>query len=180
MSVKRAGRLMQIEIDKLTEAGESFAHRYPPDAIALDDERAQVVGETSIEGRASRKNGSVRLRGQLRADLEINCDRCLRAVPYTLESEFDVVYAPAETETEKRELQTEDLEFDVYEADSISTNELAREQILLNLPTRILCKEECQGLCLSCGADLNQHSCGCQQETIDPRWQALKEVIGDG
>lgn len=172
---------MQIEIDKLTEAGESFAHHYPAGALTLDDERAQVVGETSIEGHASRKNGRVRLRGQLRAGIEINCDRCLRAVPYKVVNEFDVVYAPADTEIEmeKRELQTEDLEFDVYEADSISTDELAREQILLNLPTRILCQEECQGLCLSCGTDLNQHSCGCQQETIDPRWQALKGVTGD-
>jgi uncharacterized protein len=165
---------MRIEVDKLDEAGEPFSHRYAPDALDLGDNRAQSTGEAVIEGRASRKRERVRLQGKVRAALEINCDRCLKGVPYILEEKFDVAYAPADSETEKHELQAEDLETDVFEGEFIEIDNVAREQILLHLPARILCKEDCKGLCPVCGADLNETDCGCEQKTIDPRWEALK------
>ncbi len=121
----------------------------------------------------------MRVHGRVRAVLEVSCDRCLRGVPYAVEDEFDVTYAPAlaESDAEKHELQIDDLELDVYEDDFIETGGLAREQVLLNLPLRLLCEEDCQGLCPNCGTDLNAEQCGCEQKTIDPRWEGLKEIM---
>jgi len=51
-----------------------------------------------------------------------------------------------------------------------------REQILLALPSRRLCREECKGLCPTCGADLNAGRCDCEQREVDPRWSALAEL----
>ena len=53
----------------------------------------------------------------------------------------------------------------------------AREQVVLNLPARVLCREDCAGLCETCGANKNLSPCGCVSETIDPRWQALKGLV---
>ena len=62
-----------------------------------------------------------------------------------------------------------------FEGDSIDLDELVREQILLALPTRHLCREDCKGLCQKCGADLNAGDCSCEQGETDPRWAALAD-----
>lgn len=172
---------MRIEVSELGEGGKSFANVYQVGTLTLDDVRARITGNTETEGRASRKNDQVRVRGRIRSCLEVACDRCLCDVPVIFDSEFDVIYVPANAESEiaKLELQSEDLEFGIYEGETIDAGEIVREQILLNLPSRTLCKEECSGLCSACGADLNAEHCGCEQTIIDPRWSALKEVISD-
>jgi len=63
-----------------------------------------------------------------------------------------------------------------YEGDAVDLDELVREQILLALPSRRLCREECKGLCPTCGADLNAGRCACEQREVDPRWSALADL----
>ncbi len=177
---------MRIEVDKLDKAGQPFAHAYAPGELTLDDERARLTEGPEIKGRASRDREQVRLRGQLKAAVEVACDRCLQAVTVPVEADFDVAYLPADTQpaSEATGLQAEELSFSVYEGEAIDTDELAREQILLALPVRQLCREECRGLCPTCGADLNAQTCSCRTEETDPRWDALKSfknnnVTGD-
>ncbi len=80
---------------------------------------------------------------------------------------------------ENVELQKDDLIRSVYEGDAVDLDELVREQILLALPTRTLCREECKGLCPECGANLNAGECDCAQKEIDPRWAALADLKKD-
>ena len=73
------------------------------------------------------------------------------------------------------------MDFSTYDGDRIDLDEIVREQILLALPTRQLCAEDCKGLCPSCGANLNEKACGCEQQQTDPRWSALEALKrGDG
>ncbi|MFH1733516.1 MAG: DUF177 domain-containing protein [bacterium] len=51
-----------------------------------------------------------------------------------------------------------------------------RDLLILELPTKVLCDEECKGLCLNCGANLNREACSCQDKPSDPRWDALKKL----
>ena len=51
------------------------------------------------------------------------------------------------------------------------------ESVLLELPIRFLCREDCKGLCSVCGADLNEKDCGCPEKEPDPRWQGLKKLL---
>lgn len=175
-------RLMQIEVDRLDETGESFAHTYAPDEILLEDERAELRRGPEISGNASRQGEQVRLRGRISAEVEARCDRCLSPVSVPIAAEFDETFIPvvldAETD-EAKELQAEDMNFSVYEGEAIDINELVREQVLLALPTRLLCQEECQGLCPVCGADKNTQACTCEQTEIDPRWAALAALKQD-
>ena len=167
---------MRIEVDRLSERGEAFAHTYAPGELALEEEGLSLTVPVSVEGRATRKGSEVRLRGRIRTTVEVACDRCLRPVPFAVEEEFDVRLEPAETETESEEqaeLQPEDLDVSVYEGDAVDVDELAREQILLALPTRLHCREDCKGLCPTCGADLNETNCACEQKQTDPRWAGL-------
>lgn len=170
---------MHIEVERLDEAGESFAHTYAPGALALNDERANLIAATSVAGTASRKGEQVRVSGKLTGTAEVGCDRCLRPVALPLAIEFDVQYIPAEIArgvAENIELLDEDLNASVYDDGAVDIDELVREQVLLTLPLRILCQEDCKGLCPTCGADLNTETCGCEQREIDPRWAALADL----
>lgn len=169
---------MRIELDKLEETGASFAHRYEPEEIVLDEEHARLTKPPEISGRASRKEHEVRLRGKITASAEVDCDRCLKSVAVPIETEFDVKYIPAVDyrASEAAELQEEDLSVSFFEGETIDLDDLIREQVLLALPVRALCGDDCEGLCPTCGADRNIDSCDCDSREIDPRWEGLKAV----
>ena len=65
----------------------------------------------------------------------------------------------------------------VLEGDAIDVDEVTKEQILLAVPTRSLCNDDCKGFCPTCGADKNAGECGCEAKEIDPRWAALKNLV---
>ena len=58
----------------------------------------------------------------------------------------------------------------------IDVDEIVREQILLAVPARVLCVEDCKGICATCGTDLNAGDCNCESQDVDPRWAALKSL----
>src|SRR4051812_6814294 len=172
---------MRIELDKLEQPDNRFAHVYEPDEIVLDEEHARLTSPPEVSGRMNRSGHEVRLRGKINTTAEVDCDRCLKSVSVPVETEFDVTYVPAEdyTSSDAAELQETDLSLSVFDGETIDIDELVREQVLLALPARALCGEECQGLCPVCGADRNVQPCDCQSKEIDPRWAALKAVMSD-
>ncbi|MFN7623911.1 MAG: DUF177 domain-containing protein, partial [Acidobacteriota bacterium] len=90
----------------------------------------------------------------------------------------DLIYVAADKENQRTgeiELTADDLGISVYENDQIDLDEMVVEQLELSLPFRLLCQEDCRGLCPQCGADLNTEACDCQP-LIDPRWEALVAV----
>lgn len=169
---------MRIEIEQLEGGGKAFAHTYEPEELILDEERARITEPPQIRGQASRKGNEIRLRGSVTARAEVDCDRCLKSIAVPIETEFDATYIPASDYVlnEKAELQEDDLLLSVYEGDAIDVDEIVREQILLALPARALCGEECKGLCPVCGNDRNTNACACADEETDPRWSALKDL----
>lgn len=174
---------MRIELEKLEAASNRFRHVYEPEEIILDEEHARLIQQPEIEGSASRKGNEARLRGTIRASAEVDCDRCLKAVTIPVKIDFDVTYVPLEdyrSSGAAAELQEDDLSLAVFDGEAIDVDELVREQLLLALPARALCREECKGLCPNCGADRNTDAvCACEQKDIDPRWAGLKAVISD-
>jgi uncharacterized protein len=167
---------MRIEVENLTAAGKPFAHTYRPEEIELEDDGARLTADATVEGVASRKREEVRLRGEIRTEVELLCDRCLAPAHAPLAVEFDTSFIPLEVEVGKAEnveLQAEDLKLAAYEGDAVDLDELVREQILLAIPSHRLCGEGCKGLCPKCSADLNAGQCSCEQGEVDPRWSAL-------
>jgi uncharacterized protein len=169
---------MRIELDKLEKTGNTFAHSYETDEIILDEDHARLTQPPVVSGSISRTGHEVRLRGKISASAEVDCDRCLKTVNLPIETEFDVKYVPVEdyTASEAAELQEEDLSVSFFEGETIDVDELVREQVLLAMPARALCGEECKGLCPVCGADRNADSCNCENHDIDPRWAGLKQL----
>ena len=170
---------MRIEVENLTAAATPFEHTYGAAEVDLDEEAASVVSDVNVRGGATRKGEQVRLRGEIQTEVELLCDRCAAAEHRALAVEFDTSFIPQEVEAVKAEnveLQAEDLVLSAYEGGAVDLDDLVREQILLALPSRHLCREDCKGLCEKCGADLNAGECSCERGEVDPRWAALADL----
>jgi uncharacterized protein len=172
---------MRIEVDKLEKSGNFFAHVYEPEEIVLDEEHARIIEPPQVEGSITRKGSEYTLRGKVTARAQVDCDRCLKAVDVPVESEFEAAYVPQVEYalSETAELHAEDMAQSVFSENAIDVDELVREQIMLSLPSRALCGEECKGLCPVCGGDRNLEDCGCQTKEVDPRWAALAALKKD-
>jgi uncharacterized protein len=168
---------MRIELDRLEEQGGKFSQVYEVDDLPLDDE-VRLVEPAEIMGRARRVGTEVELRGRLAAKLEVPCGRCLNPVEVPISTRFTerFVRAVSWAADEQHELQEEDLNLAVFDGEGIELDDLAREEILLAIPANVLCREDCRGLCPTCGIDRNQGDCHCETNEIDSRWQKLKEL----
>lgn len=117
------------------------------------------------------------LEGDIRTHTETECSRCLEAASLSISTSFKYVLSPAQAEhEEEQELSAEDMDIVYYQDDLIDLDPLIIEQILLQIPMKVLCSEDCRGLCPHCGINLNQHSCQCHDERIDIRLASLKKL----
>ncbi len=169
---------MLIVLTHLPTDGLKFEHQYQADELDLAQHEFSFQEPPLIQGRITTLGQETRVKGKITATLEAVCDRCLESVELPVEQEFDLFYLPDDSQAESKgeqELLERDLDFSFYQDERIDIDELVLEQLELSLPTRILCQEDCRGLCSQCGTNLNNDACNCQPE-IDPRWQALKDL----
>jgi uncharacterized protein len=116
------------------------------------------------------------LEGNVSAPVVGQCARCLESYDFDLETGFSFVLVPRSEAFGDAEPGVEDADLSFYEGDEIDVSPLLREQMLLALPTQALCRPDCQGLCPSCGANLNADACDCHEETGDPRLTVLRSL----
>ena len=169
---------MLLQVDNLTDSWTPIAFSAKLDDGALDEGFA-LTGPVEMRAEVRRKDDRVQLRGDFTVPATSECSRCLATTPIVIAAPFDVFYATvsASEEPEDLELSEENLGVAEFTGDTLDLKDLAREQVVLNLPARVLCREDCAGLCETCGANKNLSPCGCVSETIDPRWQALKGLV---
>jgi uncharacterized protein len=177
---------MLIEIEELELHPVDFREEFSPGAIDLGAEVRQRTPLRS-EGRADlikEHHGKrkvvedIRLKGKLDTSLEVLCARCLEPVVYKVDRSFDLLYRPLGTDAGHEELSITDAEAEIgyYQGDSLLLEDALREQVLLAVPLKTLCREDCKGLCPHCGKNLNEGQCSCAEQMEDPRWAALKEI----
>ncbi|MEP7038120.1 MAG: DUF177 domain-containing protein [Acidobacteriota bacterium] len=169
---------MIVDLTTLKSSQFSFDFTLTPEEVNLDSEEATLKNVVKTQGKLKKGISQVDVEGKIFCDIQIGCIRCLISAESTLEIPFDVAFVVPEnyTEAKEAELGVDDLEVSIIEDDRIDLTELVREQILLNLPTQIFCKEDCQGLCPKCGVNRNLIDCKCQEKEIDPRWEALGDL----
>ena len=165
-----------------------FKEEFLPGAIDLGGDLRQRTPLES-EGRAELveehhgKNKiikDIRLRGRLSAGFELSCARCLEPVSQDVKRDFELLYRPIGTDAGRDEISVTDAEAEIgyYQGEGILLEDVLREQVLLALPLKVTCREDCKGLCPHCGKNLNQEQCSCRATLADPRWSALKEIRG--
>jgi len=110
--------------------------------------------------------------------MECECDRCLEVAQFPLKLSFDLFYEPVEEGPADAEvaLEAEDSTIDFYQGEGLVLEDVLREQVLLALPMRRICREDCKGICPVCGQNRNRGDCGCKPVILDDRWAALREL----
>ncbi len=174
---------MLLDLTRYRQPEADFDRTFTPDEVGDGDDAYRVVSPVRLAFQILKDKNRFRLVGQLTAELELPCSRCLEPFRLPVDGRFDLRYLPAsdvQTEAVEAEVQEDDLETSYYRDDQIDLNELIREQFYLALPMKPLCREDCRGLCPQCGTNLNAGACACAPVWEDPRLAVLKGLRPGG
>ena len=177
---------MEFKILELEREPIEFDLELPPGAVDFGDE-AEQIGNLATSGSAEVIHehrgpkdivADIRLRGHFAGNFQVPCARCIEPVEIPLASDFDLIFRPlgADSDPPERSITASETEIGYYQKDSLLLEDVLREQVLLSLPVRTLCKPDCKGLCPRCGANRNLQPCSCDEGPSDPRWEALTDL----
>ena len=136
----------------------------------------QFQAPVPVELRYYRLGSDLLFHGHFEGSVNGSCARCLGSYPFQLKNEFTFVLKPAAELGDDQELSADDLSLSSYSGDEVDLSPLLRESMILSLPTRPLCGDDCRGLCPRCGANRNTTECGCKDDWADPRLEVLRTL----
>ena len=169
---------MRIELENLEGGKGNFAHVYQPEDLNPVDERVSLTAPANVTGTVRLAGNELFVNGHVDTRAQAECDRCLKPVELPVSADFALEYitGSAYESSETAELTESEMSVSVFDGDAIDVDEIVKEQILLAVPTRMLCREDCKGICPECGIDRNTGDCNCVTDDVDPRWAALKNL----
>ena len=142
-----------------------------------DQEGAARDFHATVEGTVTRMGNRLLLAAAVSGTVRLECSRCIEPFDMPLETGITIVFhrgqVPGDVEEDDLVLLTES------EAAGYDILPHVREAVILELPMRYLCSEECKGLCARCGANLNRGRCACGESEDDERWAPLKKLLNN-
>jgi uncharacterized protein len=165
-----------LKLDETLPAG---AIEYAPDIRQVGPLQLTGQAELIVEHRGPRDFvDDIRLRAHYSGEFSQLCARCLEPVAQPLTGEFDLIFRPEGVDADpgERAITEDETEIGYYGESGLLLEDAVREQVLLTLPTRTLCQEDCKGLCPYCGNNRNLASCECTEKPVDPRMAVLAGI----
>ncbi len=176
--------MLVIELSSIPVEGLEVHEDLKPGEVHLEGEESFALLEGGrLDCRLDRGDDrSIHVRGRLSARLELQCGRCLENFPFAVDQDLDLFYLPhrAEDEDEEEdevELADRDMVVAYYQGERLDLGEMLREQFFLTIPMKRLCREECAGICPTCGANRNARPCQCPPVEADARLGGLAAVF---
>jgi uncharacterized protein len=165
-------RHLYIEIERLKPEPLHVRHCYDVGESLFEREDAAQVAPIEVDFTLTHKERDLHVKGRVQTTVRYQCSRCLAEVVRPLDVRFDLTYLPqAQWKPEEEiELKYEDMNIGYYD------DLMVLEQIELAVPMKFLCREGCKGLCPVCGADLNVKPCSCSPESVDARFDVLRDL----
>lgn len=174
---------MKIPVDEITQAAKEISYFERIEDLNEIYSSAQVRDfkfppSLGVRVVYYRSGADVFFHGSFGGSFDAACSRCLSGYAFDLEKEFDFVLSPDPNGCERKaeSLRRDELGLSYYSTEEIDLAPLIREQVLLALPTRPLCSEECRGLCGGCGVNLNNEKCVCDPMPEDPRLELFRTL----
>ena len=164
---------MLLELSKIIDCpGASVPFSTSVDLSDLQYGQCYPVSEPVLaSGMVRNTAGVLVMTGEITTTIHGICDRCAADFDREVSFPIDVVLV-----TELSNEENEDEWVFPLEGDSADLEDIVRTVFVLNLDSKLLCKEDCKGLCCRCGKNLNEGPCNCQKE-LDPRFAALKQLL---
>ncbi|WP_130470241.1 YceD family protein [Candidatus Magnetaquicoccus inordinatus] len=163
-----------IDLEGVRRLSRRFLGFVPGDRLSELAGESEVIGAAEADLTATLAKGVLRIAGEIRCPVRLQCARCLEQFATELHAEVECAYLPGSDPAEA-DSQQEMVEEVTYLPDyHISIAALIEEELLLAMPMIPLCKPECAGLCPECGADRNQEDCQCRPTHRDTPFALLK------
>ena len=163
---------MILDLNEVRSGKTDFKSTEEAPEYQLADADGRFGAPLEVRLTVARSDTTLTIKGTVSTRAEYACSRCLEEFSQPLNAEFLVVCLPDGAETGDEE------EFINYnpQAAEIDLTPFLREQVILALPVKPLCRQDCAGLCAGCGVNLNTGKCTCKGSGGDPRWDKLKNV----
>lgn len=148
-----------------------------PAVVRIGEEEYPTLEEWKVTGELINVSGTaVLFEGRVVTAIEMRCARCNTPVTVPIDVTIHQRFIKEGSEADVPE---EDFDYLFIENDRVDLDDTILYEVQLGVPMRVLCKEDCKGLCPICGKDLNYGSCNCQEDDSDPRWDALKDLFSE-
>lgn len=169
---------MLIAVEDLAHGPVRLEHTFPRGEIDARDPGVQAIGPLAVHLQARMAGPELRIHVQVTGAIEVLCARCLTSQPREVAGDWHLIYHPASELAPAQEVEIHEGDTDVgfFVGRGVEVEEMLREQILLALPMRTLCRDECRGLCPQCGKNWNEGPCACPPLAGDERWRKLAEI----
>lgn len=122
---------------------------------------------------ANQENKKLFIRGTIDMEVSIPCGRCLEEVPTQICFDIDKELNIMDGSIVDEEME----ETDYLIGFELDVEKFVYAEILVNWPMKVLCKEDCEGICKVCGKNLNKEACDCQRTELDPRMAAIQDIF---
>lgn len=169
-----------IRLSDIPTEGVSLVFRCDRSLLEPLGEGVQLTEPVDVSLRITPQDDRYFIEGEVRGTVQIECDRCAAPVKLDVRAPCAVDAVPLPTggtSGERGELDRGELDVMFVPGSLLNVEDLVREQLLLQVPMRVLCREGCAGLCPRCRKNLNEGPCGCPETAaIDPRLEILKKV----
>jgi uncharacterized protein len=150
-----------------------------PGDLDFAAEGVRQVGPLTWSATAERAGEEIRIAGTLAGVMEMSCSRCLELARCDIQKSFDLFFRERDEDLfdeDEVELTEEDTRTAFFTGTQLAMGDVLREQVLLALPMKALCKVDCKGLCPVCGTNRNQNTCSCSGEVFSPHMEKLLEI----
>lgn len=168
---------MQIELfDVVTNAGRELKKEIPIEMEVFDSGfDTYPIRKKSSLLIGVKNSGGKTLKVEAKAEVLLTapCDRCLTDVDVNINVDYSREFA-----LNKGVIEMDDLDVaEFIDGLILDTEQLVQDEILVNWPMKVLCKEDCKGICNKCGCNLNEQTCSCDRTVVDPRMAAIQDVF---
>lgn len=159
---------------------ERYDGTWTTDELGLDNELYSIEDSIEVSLFLHNAQGIVEVEGSYQGILHYYCNRCLKDLRESLDNEVEARFYPPERDVSEvlAETDQENRYVGNYSKDeTVDVGKVIREDLVLNRPMQVLCRNDCKGLCPECGANLNEEDCGHDtEENVDPRLSKLQEI----
>jgi uncharacterized protein len=163
---------MEINVAQLLKEPVGAKRSYRMDEPAGENNENHVEGEVNL----TRTNRGILVTGELTADIQGSCSRCLGPACVRTTLHLEDEYLPIIDINSGMHVKTEPDAFTIDNNHILDLDEAVRQYIIMATPTKVLCREECPGLCPVCGQELAKGDCGHASKPRDHRWDKLVEL----
>jgi uncharacterized protein len=182
MSVRAGGAEdMFLDIKDLAVRKQMIRKSYAPGSIDYQTAEMKQVDPLEVNATAELLEGQIRVAGEIETKVELVCARCLEPVVDEVHRSCVLVFSPLPKgeKPEEARLKEDNAEIGFFEGEGLFLADVLREQVLLALPMKVICRSDCRGLCPNCGANLNHEECRCETHAADPRLAPLARLKQD-